>query len=55
MMYIYVCESMIVKSVLADIWDCETDFHGGKRTLRLVLLHRFRLWEILCCEGTLDN
>jgi hypothetical protein len=37
MSYIYVGESMTVKSILADVRDCDTDFHGGKETLRLVL------------------
>jgi hypothetical protein len=30
-------ESVNVKSILADIRDSDTDFHGGKETLGLVL------------------
>jgi hypothetical protein len=35
-----------VKSILADFRDSDTDFHGGKETLRLVLCDRgFRYWK----------
>jgi hypothetical protein len=37
MWYIYVGESVTVKSILADISDSDIDYHGGKETLGLVL------------------
>jgi hypothetical protein len=37
MKYVCIGESVTVKSILADIRDSNTDFLGGKETLRLVL------------------